>query len=118
VIGAIDLTYSRYHQGAESPLTPRDNRPQTKPAPPNEPGESPDGIREMAEITERLNRKAEHHEDGIRFQMEHQRGKRPPQIVMFAGPEDRVLGRYGAADIIDLERSIFDMAGFRFSIEG
>ena len=118
MIGAVDLTYSRYHQGTESPLIPREQadagKTERKPLWPAEP---PDGDREMAEITERLNRRAAHLEGGVRFHIERP-AKRPPQIVMSAGPEDTVLGRYQAADIIDLERSLFDMAGFRFSMMG
>jgi len=119
VIGSIDLTYSRYHRSADHPQTERPDR-EPGPARPSGPvwgAETPDGDREMAEITDRLNRKAHAAGGEIAFRME-TKARRAAQIVMVHGPQQTELGRYGSADIIDLERSLFDMAGFRFSIEG
>ena len=69
----------------------------------------------MNDLVDRLNSKAGKFQSPVSFQVESIRHR--PHILMKGG--DGVLNRFESADdLMELERSLHDMAGFRFSIVG
>ncbi|MDJ0836985.1 MAG: hypothetical protein QNK37_10745 [Acidobacteriota bacterium] len=123
MIGHIDLTYSRYQQ---SPARQMDRQPEL-PVQPAAPTRSApmaglaDSLlgddRELHDMVLRLNKKAPLFQSDVSFELE-DRGKQPPRILMKGGETGEIIGRYETRHLVDLERSLYEMAGFRLSIEG
>lgn len=127
ITSQLGLTYTRYPQ-------PRDSFPPQREQKRAEPGErtTPEPSRKptrkpawrmaqqkeiedaMHDLVGRLNHKSNLYQDQVRFELDLDRKK--PQILMKR--DATVLNHFQTEDLIDLERSLHDMAGFQFSIEG
>ena len=68
---------------------------------------------QLSDMVTRLNSKSTFFQSPVRFELE--TGSRHPKILMLSN--DQVISRFENEDLIDLERSLHDMAGFRFSFE-
>ena len=69
---------------------------------------------QLNDMVERLNMKSPYFQSQVTFRMD---DKKQPGIVMVDLKEDNVINRYAPEDMLDLERSLYDMAGFQFSFE-
>lgn len=125
MIAETDLTYVRYQslpfQGKPAQtkeplegegLAIKDKKPADNLSLPV--GSVGDQLRDMVE---RLNKKASAYQQEVRFELDVKKGQ-VPWIHMVNNMDDSKLGSYHAGQLIDLERSLFDMAGFRLSVEG
>ena len=118
MIPSSGLTYGRYlHMGQHTaPLPTRQaedeaEKPRRRPAKALEAAELKS---EMNDLVYRLNSRSEPLGRGISFRLEE--GLARTSIVMTE--QDQVISRFHGDDITYLERSLYDMAGFRISIEG
>ncbi len=68
----------------------------------------------MHDLVGRLNYKSNLYQDQVSFELD--LDKKRPKILMKR--ESVVLNHFHTEDLIDLERSLHDMAGFQFSLEG
>ncbi len=121
------LTYSRYPKPAE-PMAPLRDQTQTQPGSETERGRgrkpSPKHAWQalqrqeiedaMHDLVGRLNYKSNLYQDQVSFELD--LDKKRPKILMKR--ESVVLNHFHTEDLIDLERSLHDMAGFQFSLEG
>ena len=72
-----------------------------------------EALHQLVDMVERLNSRSSSLLSSVRFELE--TGRRLPKILMLN--EERVVNRFEAGDLIDLERSLYDMAGLHFSFE-
>jgi len=121
------LTYSRYPRPQDGIPPLRDQRP-TEPGARTAPEKVSKKTRQTAwqvaqrkeiedsmhDLVGRLNFKSNLYQDQVSFELD--LDKKRPKILMKR--ESTVLNHYHTEDLIDLERSLHDMAGFQFSIEG
>lgn len=69
---------------------------------------------ELDDMVDRLNHRSHQFSENVRFELES--GNRQLAIVMKS--EDEIINRYTPGEIMDLERSLYHMSGFQFSLEG
>ena len=118
MINDINLTYTRYPRSESPPQREKAAPLSVDKKPGNTKGihkgifAAPAHHPEMSELVDRLNKRAPHFGSDVSFEMS---TDRRPHIVMKHKSDNQVLGRYDSADLEDLERSMFEMAGFRFS---
>ena len=120
MIRQIDFTYNRFPRlppsrtpdfGETQAVKDKGGSPARKKDSKETPGDRRTWLQDMVE---RLNKQAHLFDSKLSFRTE---GKKQPNIEMVDQAEGKVLGRYGVDDLIDLERSLHDLAGLRLSIE-
>jgi len=119
MINQVDYTYSKYQQNAH-PFVPRDDAKTTAVQPkghtPVRESTRPEDMPGLHDMVDRLNTKVEVFGKNVAFEIDTH--VRRPRILMVNQEDKQVLGSYETVDLMDLERSLHDMAGFRFSFEG
>lgn len=68
---------------------------------------------QLNDLTDRLNIRVSSMRRSVEFQVD--KSGRIPQITMIDKLNKDELSRYDMSQMLDLERSLYDMAGFRFS---
>lgn len=122
MVSKLGLTYNRYLVKGDAPPPFSQNRPQAMETSPatsrarRAPTINPYILKELTDTMDdlvfRLNSKTPQFQSPVHFRVEH---STIPHISMVQ--ENEVINRFNGQDVIELERSLYDMAGFQFSVE-